>query len=141
MKTWIVAVAALMAFGSAQAQVTGAVPIRNLKVGTPTTLLDTKLAELEQRIKQTEEKLAALQAENAALKEQVTAQKTSIKALDMVLTDVKANYANHVHYIGDHRISGFMSASLPGYAYPVKVLTTQEKEGSPQYSGKPEEAK
>ena len=141
MKSILIAFVLVISTGFVQAQdLKRPIVIRNLTTNQALTPLDAKLNELEKRIQQSEEKLNALQTENASLKEQLNNQRTSIKAIDMVLTDVKETYANHVHHIGDIRISGFISTKLDGVAYPVKVLTTQSN-SSPQYSGKAEAAK
>jgi hypothetical protein len=96
---------------------------------------------MDQKFAALEAKVASLTAENAAQKEQISQLKTSAKVIDTVLTDLKGNYENHVHYTGDYRISGFYAQKLNPNGMPLKFLTTQQAESSPQYTGKPQAAK
>lgn len=75
---------------------------------------DARLADIEKKIKALEDKLGAVQAENAELKQQLSQQKTSIKAIDMVVGDFTrqtfpahvAAYEKHVHFINHVQFAG-----------------------------------
>jgi uncharacterized coiled-coil protein SlyX len=140
MKALFAATLVLFTLSAAHAQDARPTPNTNLKV-TRATPEDTRLNDMEHKYAALEAKLTSLASENATQKEQISQLKTSVKALDMVLTDTKAKYENHVHFTGNYRISGFYAQKLNPNGMPLKFLTTQQAESAPQYSGKPEAGK
>jgi uncharacterized coiled-coil protein SlyX len=107
-----IALVGLLMLGAAVAQAQIASPARApMQAASPA---DARLAELEKRLQH-------LETENAALKEQVSHQKTSIKAIDMVLTDFKATYVTHVgdydkhvHFINHFTFGGMVPGKIYG---------------------------
>ena len=113
MKTLVTATLLLIGSASALAQAPAREPRPALQVQALSPA-DTRLAALEKR-------LAQLEADNAELKEQLSHQKTSIKALDMVLTDFKGTYTahvsdydKHVHFINHFTFGGMVPGKIYG---------------------------
>lgn len=136
MKKIAIAVLVMLGAAAAQAQVAArdAAPARlQVPAASPA---DARLAALEKRLQQ-------LETENAELKEQVSHQKTSIKAIDMVLGDFKTAYAGHVaaydkhvHFINHFGFAGM----VPGRIYGEDGVKTMVVLGGAQknlWTGKP----
>ncbi|UUZ52429.1 hypothetical protein LP419_23400 [Massilia sp. H-1] len=96
---------------------------------------DVRLADIDRKIKALEDKLSAVQAENAELKQQLSQQKTSIKAIDMVVGDFTrttfpahvAAYERHVHFINHVRFGGFETIKARETGPLVRVMLAGEK--------------
>ncbi len=84
---------------AAQAQT----PAPRIQLAAPA---ETRLADIDKKLKALEDKLGAVQAENAELKQQLSQQKTSVKAVDMALTAHVAAYDKHVHFINHAHFAG-----------------------------------
>jgi hypothetical protein len=97
---------------------------------------DARLAEIERKIK-------ALEAENAELKQQLSQQKTSIKAIDMVVGDFTRNafpahleaYEKHVHFINHVQFGGFETIKARETGPLVRVMLAGERGNV--WTGKP----
>ena len=119
---------------------TVAVNNANLKVVTT----EERLTKLEADFKSLMNDLAVLKKENITLKAELEKNKTALianfKVLDYSFGQMKKTFDNHVHPLGNVRISGFISSKLEGVAQPVRIVTASNSTET-VYCGKPAEGK
>jgi hypothetical protein len=131
-----IALLAVLLLGASLAQgQSGARETQPPRIAVPSPPVDMRLAALEKR-------LNTLEAENAALKEELSHQKTSIKVLDMVLTEVKGNYVpmdayqKHVHFISHFTFGGYDTGKIHGED-GIKSRLVLAGEHKPLWTGQP----
>jgi|GEM_PF-5037600 len=133
-------VAGLLALSLPLAQAQTPAPRIAVQAASPA---DARLADIERKIKALEDKLGAVQAENAELKQQLSQQKTSIKAIDMVVGDFTrqtfpdhvAAYEKHVHFINHVQFGGMDMIKVRETGPLVHVLLAGSK--NDVWTGKP----
>lgn len=89
---------------------------------------------VEARLADLEHRLAAVESENAALKEQLSQTRTSVKAIDMTLTDLRKRYDGHTHFVSNVTIAGTVGVVLPDAKVPTILMKAVD---TPMHTGKP----